>query len=285
MHFINKGLLKLTLIPKGLYRRLGVDTRLLHTILRTKLMIDDRRPNTLQQVQKKDSKPISSATIGTIFISTLLGLLYLGVFMFSEDAVTSLTLYFSLFFFMLSASLISDFTSVLIDVRDNYIILPKPVSDRTFLFARVLHIFIHVCKLILPMSLPGAIYIGMEFGLATTLPFLLMVLFLTFFVLFFINALYILILRITTPARFQSIISYVQIIFAISIYAGYQLLPRMASQMEGYTLDVQQQPWIVLVPTYWFAAGWHVLTGGTTHVLQVIAAVLSILVPVASTYV
>src|SRR5687767_2710633 len=153
---------------------MGIDSGLLKTILVTKLTIDDRRPNSMQMMRKKDSRPVNAATIGTILMSGLLGLLYLGAFFFSKDEATGLTFYFSLFFFMLSASLISDFTSVLIDVRDNYIILPKPVNDRTVLMARILHIFIHVCKLVVPMSLPGVVYMVIEKGGYSVAPFLLM---------------------------------------------------------------------------------------------------------------
>ena len=282
MHFLNKAILKTVLLPKALYRRMGIDSGLLKSILVTKLTIDDRRPNSMQMMRKKDSKPVNAATIGTILMSGLLGLLYLGAFFFSEDEATGLTFYFSLFFFMLSASLISDFTSVLIDVRDNYIILPKPVNDRTVLMARVLHIFIHVCKLVVPMSLPGVVYMAIEKGGYSVAPFLLMILLLTFFVLFFINALYILILRITTPARFQAIISYVQIFFAIAIYGGYQVVPRLAGSMDGFALDIAAKPWLALLPTYWFAAGWQVLYRFQGDSLQVAAALLSLLVPLAS---
>jgi hypothetical protein len=53
MNFINKGFLKVALLPKGIYGRLGINTDHLKWILSTKLMMDDRRPNTLHQTQQK----------------------------------------------------------------------------------------------------------------------------------------------------------------------------------------------------------------------------------------
>ena len=38
---------------------------------------------------------------------------------------------------MLAMFLITDFSHILIDVKDNFIILPKPVSSQTFLVARL----------------------------------------------------------------------------------------------------------------------------------------------------
>src|SRR4051812_4577542 len=143
MNLFNKIFLKLALLPSRVYGKLGADVAQLRSIVTIKLVMDDRRPNTLQQTRRQSDKPVSMATLGTMFISLLMGLLLLISFAVGEDMVTRMTIYFSFFFFMLSATLISDFTSVLIDVRDNYIILPKPVSDRTFVIARLLHIFIH----------------------------------------------------------------------------------------------------------------------------------------------
>lgn len=286
MNIINKFFLKLALLPAGIYSRMGVNIHQLKAILHTKLTMDDRRPNTIHQTQrKKKAKPVSMATAGTMAMSALLGAVYLFSFSVGSNMITSLTFYFSMFFFMLSATLISDFTSVLIDVRDTFIILPKPVSDRTFVLARLLHIFIHISKIVLPMSVPGLIYIGINFGIAGALVFWILVLFITLFAIFFINALYILILKITTPQKFQSIISYVQIIFAIIIYASYQIFPRMINQFNLQSLDLSSKPSIIWYPIYWFASGWSVVytMNGTTN--EVAAAVLALILPVFSLYI
>lgn len=286
MHIINKSFLKFALLPAGLYQRMGINTIHLKAILTAKLTMDDRRPNTLQQAQyRKSEKPVSAATVGTILISAFIGLVFLVSFAIGKNAVTHLTFYFSFFFFMLAASLISDFTSVLIDVRDNYIILPKPVSDQTIVTARILHIFIHICKLVVPMCLPGAVYIILNYGALGGFYFLLIVLLLTLFVIFFINTLYILILRITTPARFQSIISYIQIFFAIAIYASYQILPRMADGLGIFSFDATAHPALFGLPMYWFASGWNTLYTLRAGGMEWLALFLCFAVPVVSLYV
>jgi hypothetical protein len=283
MTVINKAFLKFALLPSAMYRKLGVNTLQLRSILQTKLTIDDRRPNAMQQTSyRKKDKPITAATIGTMIISALMGLLYLLAFGIGDDMITHLTVYFTLFFFMLSATLISDFTSVLIDVRDNYIILPKPVNDRTFMAARLLHIFIHICKLVLPMSIGGIVYIASETGVAGVLVFVVMMLFVTVFSIFFINAVYILILRVTTPARFQSIISYVQIFLAIAMYASYQILPSMIDDAELQDFNVQAYRWVFIYPVYWFAACWKVISTASGSTNEIMAAVAGLLLPFLS---
>lgn len=286
MNFINKGFLQLALAPRGVYKRMGVNTRHLKAILIAKLTIDDRRPNTVHQAQRrKKDKPINAATLGTILVSALLGLLYLLAFTIGQDMITKLTFYFSFFFFMLAASLISDFTAVLIDVRDNYILLPKPVNDRTIVTARILHIFIHICKLVVPMCLPGLFFMGYTTGIWGGISFLFLILMVTLFTIFFINALYIIILKITSPQKFQTIISYVQIVFGIALYGSYQVLPRMMKDFVGISFSTGANPLFLFFPSYWFASGWNILQTLNGSVQEWIAAFIGYLLPVVSMYV
>jgi hypothetical protein len=286
MTIINRFFLKMALLPSGVYRTMGVNTAQLKSILVTKLTMDDRRPGTMQQTRKRrSSKPVTMATVGTMAVSLLIGLVYLFSFLVGQDIVTNLTVYFSFFFFMLSASMISDFTSVLIDVRDNYIILPKPVSGRTFVVARLLHIFIHICKIVIPMSLPGLVNMIASYGVSGGFIFLLVVLLVTLFAIFFINAVYLLILKITTPERFQSIISYIQIIFAIVIYASYQVFPRLISDLNMQEFNMADYPAARFYPMYWFANSWDVVYHLYGSTMAVWLAIAGLIVPLFSLYV
>ena len=286
MNIVNRLFLKTVLLPRKLYAGAGINTEQLQSILSVKLMMDDRRPNTFQQTQqRKKEKQVSTATLGTMFISAILGLMFLLVFSIGENVVTQLTLYFSMFIFMLASTLIADFTSVLIDIRDNFIIMPKPVNDRTVVVARLLHIFIHICKLILPMTLPGFIYIIVNFSFLASLPFVLMVLLATMFTIFLINMVYIIILRITTPEKFKSIISYIQIAFAIIIYAGYQLVPRLMKDVMNTNIDLSHNASMLFAPSYWFAAGWNIFHVFKGSLNEWVAFVAALFIPVSSIYI
>ena len=113
MNVINRFLLNTALLPKSIYAKLGVNVPHLKSILTTKLIMDDRRPNTFQQTRhKKSDKPVASATLGTIAFSAMLGLFFLGSFSVGKDYVNHLTIYFSIYIVMLASTHISDFTSV-----------------------------------------------------------------------------------------------------------------------------------------------------------------------------
>lgn len=282
MNIINKGLLRLALAPQGLYRRLGADPAQLAVILKTKLTLDDRTPNTMQQVgRRKSAKPTNLATLGTMFFSALLGLLYLGVFAIGTDGITRYTFYFSMFLVLLCSMLIADFTSVLLDVRDNFIILTRPVNERSFLIARLLHIFIHLTKLVLPMTLPGLIYTGIQYNWLSAAWFSIVVVLLTLFCIFLINAIYLLAMRLVTPRRFQSMVSYIQVVLAVVVYASYQLVPRLMGNFENINFRIGEHWYAVLLPPFWFGAAARVLQGTVTG-YEIAGAVLGVFIPIVA---
>lgn len=280
MNFLNKFLLWFALLPSSLYRKIGVDTRHLEIILTAKLMMDDRRPNTFHQTrQKKSDKAISGATIGTMIFSALLGFLFLFSFRISDILVTQLTFYFSMYIFMLASTLISDFTSVLIDVRDNYIILPKPVTDKTFVLSRLLHILIHVTKIIFPLAIPAVGYVGFFHGYWPAIAFFLVVLSATAFTVFLINIIYLLILRVTSPRKFQNVISYVQIAMTVIIFAGYQLMPSLINKITTGSYNISINSWVWILPSYWLALGWQFFAFFSVTPALVTGATITLFLP------
>ena len=204
MNVFDKFFLRLFLLAGPLLQKMNVNMDHLKAILVAKLTMDNRRPAAFQQMRRsREKKELNQATLKTMFVSLVMGLMFLFSFALGNDITTQLTVFFSMFIFMLAATLITDFTSVLIDTRDNLIILPKPVNDATFVTARLLHIAIHINKLLLPLALPSLVAVIIIKGFGTIVPFILMILFATLLSIFLINAVYILILKITTPAKFQ----------------------------------------------------------------------------------
>jgi hypothetical protein len=286
MNFIDKFFLWLFLKPTTIIRYAGIDLVQLKAILTAKLTMDNRRPAALSQMkQSREKKETKRATLFTMLGSLLMGLMMLFVFAVGNDLITKLTLFFTMFIFMLCITLITDFTSVLIDVRDNFIILPKPITDATFVSARLLHIAIRICIIVIPLSLPAFIAAIILDGARVAFPFVLMVALSVMLSIFFINAVYILILKITTPAKFQSIISYIQIGFAILIYAGYQLLPRLINITVLENISISSLPFIRFYPPFWFGESCYSLAYLNFSGAALVSVALSFALPFVSTWV
>jgi ABC-2 type transport system permease protein len=287
MNIFDKGLLAIILLPKRIYQKAGIDVPKLKSILIYKLMMDDRNPTSIQNLRNKNKtqkKDPSNISYINMFLNLVTGSFFMLVFLIGENHIIHLTLYFSIFIIFLSMMLISNFTSVLIDVRDNYIILPKPVNGETVVLARLLHIFIYMCKTILPLSIPAIIFISINENIMAGLLLFIIVIFATLFSIFLISAVYIFILKITTPEKFKNIISYIQIVFAILIYAAYQLVPRLISKIGFENINLANIKWVILMPSYWFACLFNGIFTLNASKIEIIAALLGILVPIVSMY-
>ncbi|TAG30530.1 MAG: hypothetical protein EAZ35_07040 [Sphingobacteriia bacterium] len=281
---INRFFLGIALLPAALYSRMGVNIKHLKAILKAKLVMDDRRPSSLQQTkQKTKNKSIKMATLFTMLMMALLGLFFNIPFFIVADPITQFTLYFSFFITILAFTIISDFTSVLIDIRDNYIILPKPVNDTTVLLSRLLHIVIHTSKLVISLNIAGIITVFLLKGFYGAAILIFLIPFATLFTIFLINALYILVLKITTPEKFKALINYFQIAFAILIFGVYQLVPRLIEKASLQAYAIPEKSWGILAPPYWFAAAWKVFYGGGSLYL-IAVTILSILMPILSVW-
>lgn len=250
------------MLPVKLYRNAGIDTTQLALILRFKLIMDDRHPNTLQQTRGSAKKEgISHATLGTMLMALVMGVLNLISFAIGLDAITHMGFFFLAYLFMLASILISDFTSVLIDVRDNTILLPRPVNDRTLLLAKLLHIIVHMSRVTIPMCLPAFIFLFVRNGWQPAFSFLLLAMLGSIFTIFIINAVYLLVLKVTTPSRFKSFIAWFQVIFVIMLYGAYQLFPRVVEMENFQQFTITDYGYAKLFPPYWFAAA-QVWLGG-----------------------
>lgn len=289
MNAIDRFFLRFFLLPQRLYEKQGVNILHLKAILTAKLTMDNRRPASLmalsQQQTKKQLKQqaeVNNSTRKTMWAAFFMGIVLLFSLFAGHDALTRMTMYCTLFIFMLCMTLITDFTYLLIDTRDNLILLPKPVSDKTFLLARLLHIGIRVSMLLMPMALPGCIAFVLMEGIWVLVPYLLVILLMTIFSIFLINALYLLILKLTTPDRFKSIITAIQIVFVVLVFASYQLFPKLMSSEAMRNVNLNDILWIQFYPPYWFSEACLFLSGKLSTPQSVIGLLLAILVPVVS---
>jgi ABC-2 type transport system permease protein len=279
-NWVNRFLLAIALWPAGLYRNMGVNMIHLRAILVAKLTMDDRRAGSVYNSRnKKPDKEFNFATLLTMLACLLMGCVLLIAFVFESD-VTRLTFYFTMYLFVLALFLIADFTDVLIDSRDNFILLPKPVNESTFLLARLLHIIIHISKIMIPIALPGFIGFLITRGIGGAVVLAVFIVLISLLTIFLVNAFYLLIIRIFSPEKFKSIIGAIQIGFTVFVFAAYQLLPRLIDFETMSDIDISSIGFMWLSPGFWFAQGWIQLYTWGTIPGQLIGLGLSVFTPV-----
>ena len=282
---MKKLLLKLLLLPKGYYTRMGVNIAQLRAILTAKLLMDDRRPIHLNRKNKKtEGKPSKYAGIGRLFISGLLGLVLIFPLLTKADVLVKILIVYSFLIIILSMMLISEFTTVLLDGRDNQIILPKPVNDRTFLLSRILHLIIFILDLAIPISIPAMVTLYFTNGIMGMLGFMVITPFAVFFTVFLVNLFYLLMLKYVSVQKFKNIVTYFQIILGIIIYGGFQIIPRLMSSESFKSYHVPEQISSLAIPSYWFAAAWEIFHQGISGagLVRISATIMAFIVPILS---
>ena len=268
------------MLPAALWRTMGADIDQLSAILHVRLILDDRKPVTLMrnQKQKKDRK-YGSAT--NFVLSMAMGIFYMFPLLVVHDRIFSLTIYFFLFLSVVTFMLITDFSNVLFDARDKYILFPRPVNDKTLVLARLLHVFIYLFRVILPMALPGWIVLGIADGWKSALLFPLPLLLLVFLTLFLVNGVYLLVLRLAKPEKFQDVINYFQVFTSVIFFAVVYLVPRTFDRSDPLDLNIVNFSWLKYTPPYWLAVCWSWIGEPVALSGSGVYSILAIIVPLS----
>lgn len=276
---MNKLLLRIVFSFNFLWERLGVDTIQLEAILSTKVKMDSRRASVFNTQGRTSNKALKNQDWVSILVFFFIGLFFIGPLLIFQEKATGFTLYFAGWMVMLAMTLITDFTEVLIDVRDNYILLPKPINDRTLTISRLLHIGIYLSKLVLAFVLPAAVFIAVKYGFLGVIVFGLQIVLGLVFVIFLVNLIYLLILRITTPQKFKEILNYLQIAFTVTIFSSYYLLPRLVNLEDYENANVLLSPFVVFSPPSWLAGLWSLTIDGNSGLVVLLLSALAVVTP------
>jgi ABC-2 type transport system permease protein len=255
---MNKLFVWLVGLGNGLWRRLGADPDHLHAILLAKLRVNDRATSFMGRRQQSGNWQQYLLYMLMLFYGAIL---FVFLFVF-EDAGTGMTLSYSVFMVFIGMFLVIDFTEVLIDVRDNYVLVPRPVSNPTLTLGRLLHITIYLGRMSLFLTVVPQAYLLFTAGFWTWLTYALLLIPCLILVIAAVGGLYLLLLRYVSAQRFKEWIGYFQVAFTIVFFALYQLAPqamRYAKDYADFTLLDQAYVW--LLPGAWLAALQNLLDG------------------------
>ncbi|MFB1082521.1 hypothetical protein [Jeotgalibacillus sp. JSM ZJ347] len=261
-----------------LFRRAGIDYPMLRLILGMKLTMDTRRvPTVFTQSKVKEGK---NYFIRSLWLYALYGLAVIP-FLFIDDYFFQLSIIFGILMFILMTSMISDFSSVLLDVRDRNMMMPKPVDQRTFSTAKMLHITLYMSLLTIATTgipLFVSLYVN---GFGFFLLLLAELILLNFLILMMTALVYFAILQFFDGEKLKNVINFMQIALSLGIIIGYQLVARSFQFSE---LDWTFTPvwWQLFTPPVWFGALHEALLNGERSLFVLVLAGLAVITPVVA---
>ncbi|WP_226669781.1 hypothetical protein [Metabacillus litoralis] len=262
------------------FNRFNIDYKTMRRILQVKLTMDGRRVPTIfsQNAKKKET---SNQYIKSLWIYVLFGLFMIPFLLMGENYLFQMSIFYGVFTFFIMTSMISDFSSVLLDIRDRNILFPKPVDRRTISTAKMVHVIIYLSFLTIALvGIPlivGLFVNGFLFFLVSILNIIL----LDLFVVGLTALIYLSILRFFDGEKLKDIINYVQIMLSLAIMVGYQLLVR-SFEIIDLTVSLEPQWWQVFIFPMWFGANMELIMNGVFQPFYLLFTALGILFPLLS---
>lgn len=267
--------LKVLDVFKPLFRLFGIDYPVMRKIVEMKLLMDSRRVPVMFNNQMKQPK-------GNQFLKSLgIFLLYsliLIPFVIGDNYMFQLGILFGIIIFLLMTTLISDFSVVLLDVRDKTILGTKPVDARTISAAKLVHVLVYMVMLTLAFTIiPSIVMIGTQ-GIAFFAVFVGMLLFLLMFIMALTSLIYIVVLQFFSAEQLKDIINYIQIIMSLGIVIGYQVVAR---SFEFVNVDIVYEFawWNLFIPSFWFAAPFEMVLNQNYSPAIIVLSVLAVVIP------
>lgn len=274
------GLLKLLDKFAGVFRRSGIDYSVLRLILQLKLTMDSRRIPTAFANSNKIRQDRNNFT-RSLFVYSFMGLFSGIIILLPFPLFLKLNLTIGVIIFLLMSTMISDFSSVLLDIKEKNILLPKPVDPKTLNTAKVIHIIYYLFFITGAVTGPSLIIGTIKYGVAFLAIFLLELILICGFVVFFTSILYTFILAFFDGEKLKDIINYFQIVLSVVLLVFYQLVGRIFDISE-IAITTTPAWWHYLMPTAWFAAPFSLILERDASMYNIILSIVAVVLPVIS---
>jgi hypothetical protein len=267
------------------FQHFGVDYKEMRKILQVKLLMDRRRVPTIfmQNANKKKGyeKKERNQYLSSLWIYVFFSLFMIPFIIMGDSYIFQMSLVYGLVTFMVMTSMISDFSSVLLDIRDRNILFTKPIDRKTINAAKMVHILSYLSLLTLAISgiplLVGLFRHGIVFFLVSVVNIILLDLFIVVLTALF----YMFILKFFDGEKLKDIINYVQIGFSLAIMIGYQFLVR-SFELVDLTVTLEPAWWQLFIFPMWYGTIVELAVNGGFNSFYLLLAGLGIMIPLLS---
>jgi hypothetical protein len=268
---------------KNFFEKLGVDYNVMRKILQVKFIMDNRRVPTIinNSSQKKNNDKDENKFNKSLLFYGFIGMFIAPIVLMGENFVFQMSFVFGILMFMVMTSLISDFSAVLLDVRDKNIIASKPVNSKTLSMAKIIHVLTYMFLITISLSGAGLLAALIRHGILFFAIFLLEIILMDLFIVVLTTLLYMIILKFFDGEKLKDVINYFQIVLSITITIGYQLLGRLFSLVH-LKMVFSPKWWQYFIIPIWFGSPFELILHSNHNIYFIIFSILAVLVPIIS---
>lgn len=249
-----------------MYRAFGVDYPTLRVIVETEMVMDGRQESVIQNSgwgNKKKNDEDKNTFFQSLWMYAIFSLILLFLFAI-DNIVFQYTIFFSYIFVMLISTLIANFSTILLNTKDQVLIGTKPVSSRTLSAAKATHVFIYLISFAAAIAGPIVIATFFFHGILAGVLALLLVILASLWCLLLTIIIYATVLKRFNGEKLKNIIAYSQIGLSVFTIIGYQIMNQVIQIVdpEVLAIELNLQWWHVIVFPLWFVAPFGMLQDG-----------------------
>ena len=250
---------------------LGADYTQWRVLTRVMLKTDFRSASALQM----GNSPMREGA-GTQWMTVLLygcfGLYTLAVTLVLPDLFLAAVWSLSMSGLVVAMVILIDYGSVVISPTDYEILAHQPVSSRTYFLVKLTNVLLYAGMIGALVTGPTWIFLGVRHGLVTAVVFPLTAAAAVAWTALAIISVYAGLVRVVRPARFDRILSYIQVLLVTSVVAAPLLLGELEDRLAA--VEIGTSPALFALPAAWFASALPLVNGewSVTGVLAVITA-------------
>ncbi|MDQ1149086.1 ABC-2 type transport system permease protein [Sphingobacterium zeae] len=278
---MEKLILKFILLFPGFWKSLGINFEQFKIILQTKIILEDRKPISFRRRRKNKSSSSSSILQSVVYL--MIGLVFMVILVSIPDRYLAVSSMLLTFISMLSITLVTDFSPLLLDTRDQYIILPRPVNDRTLSIARLTFIAIKLSNQIIALTAPVLVYVLLNWDITSVLVLCLQLMFSTLVALIGVNGFYLISIKYLPIQKFKDVITYIQIGLSLLLFLSYYVGPNLIQSIVESHLTMEQLRFLWIFPSTWIAS-FQPLIFGDQNLPVIMLSILGALTPLAGVY-
>jgi len=260
----------------ALFARAGVDYGQWKAVSRMLLRSDFRPPAT--QATTSYSLRRVSAWLMMALIFGMFGMSAAVLVVVNPDVLLTGTVMLTYMTFVVATSVLTQHGATILSTTDYAILAPRPVSSRTFLAIRVTNVLFHTLLITTLMMYPPVIAFTVAHGVnaARGLAAMLAVYACALALTLGLIVAYSTILQTVGAARLQRALGYLQLALGLVAYGGFMLLMQTVERAVAARIAMPRGPWLLLLPSTWFAAYIEIASGVATT-QSWIGAALSVL--------
>jgi len=166
--------------------------------------------------------------------------------------------------FIVGTTVLLEHNSVLTSPQDYVILGFRPITSRTYFYARLANALAYTTAITTVATYLPAVSLFLRHGALVGLAGLAAFYGCSFFTAFAILFGYGWLMNAIGADTLKRALSYVQLVMSFAIYGGYMLMSRVVSASALQSLSLPKSPWLLLVPPAWFAAYLDVASGNAT---------------------